>query len=92
MLFLLTQLLKEVKSEQQWQLFVDLILLVFLGTMKLLKEILEELNCSIEWLDTDPLNLVSGEDLSNVNFPLIASRSKEKFEILKPWGNLLFAK
>jgi len=38
MLFLLTQLLREVKAEQQWQLFVDLILLVFLGTMKLLKE------------------------------------------------------
>jgi len=41
MLSLLTQLLKEVKAEQQWQLFVDLILLVFLGTMKLLKEKLE---------------------------------------------------
>ena len=41
MLSLLTQLLKEVKAEQQWQLFVDLILLVFLGTMRLLKEKLE---------------------------------------------------
>jgi len=41
---------------------------------------------------TDPLNLVSGEDLSDVNFPLIACRSIEKFEILKPWGNLLLAK
>ena len=41
MLSLLTQLLKEVKAEQQWQLFVDLILLVYLGTMKLLKEKLE---------------------------------------------------
>ena len=54
--------------------------------------LLEELNCSIEWLETDPLNLVSGEDLSDVNFPLIACRSIEKFEILKPWGNLLLAK
>ena len=51
--------------------------------------LLEELNCSIEWLETDPLNLVSGEDLSNVNFPLIACRSIKKIEILKPWGNLL---
>jgi len=42
--------------------------------------------------ETDPLNLVSGEDLSDVNFPLIACRSIEKFEILKPWGNLLLAK
>jgi len=54
--------------------------------------LLEELNCSIEWLKTDPLNLVSGEDLSDVNFPLIACRSIEKFEILKPWGNLLLEK
>ena len=54
--------------------------------------LLEELNCSIEWLETDPLNLVSGQDLSNVNFPLIACRSIEKIEILKPWGNLLLGK
>jgi len=54
--------------------------------------LLEELNCSIEWLETDPINLVSGEDLSDVNFPLIACRSIEKFEILKPWGNLLLEK
>ena len=54
--------------------------------------LLEELNCSIEWLETDPLNLVSGEDLSDVNFPLIACRSVEKFKILKPWGNLLLEK
>ena len=54
--------------------------------------LLEELNCSIEWLETDPLNLVSGQDLSDVNFPLIACRSIEKVEILKPWGNLLLEK
>ena len=54
--------------------------------------LLEELNCSIKWLEKDPINLVSGEDLSGVNFPLIACRSIEKFEILKPWGNLLLAK
>ena len=54
--------------------------------------LLEELNCSIEWLETNPLKLVSGQNLSNVNFPLIACRSKEKIEILKPWGNLLFEK
>ena len=54
--------------------------------------LLEELNCSIEWLEIDPLNLLSGEDLSNVNFPLIAGRSTEKIKILKPWGNLLLEK
>ena len=54
--------------------------------------LLEELNCSIEWLETNPLNLVSGQNLSDVNFPLIACRSTEKIEILKPWGNLLLEK
>ena len=54
--------------------------------------LLEELNCSIKWLKTNPINLVSGQNLSNVNFPLIACRSKEKIEILKPWGNLLLEK
>jgi len=54
--------------------------------------LLEELNCCIDWLETDPLNLVSGQDLSDVNFPLIACRSLEKIKILKPWGNLLLDK
>ena len=51
--------------------------------------LLEELNCSIDWLETDPLNLVSGQDLSEVNFPLIAGRTIEKLKVLRPWGNLL---
>ena len=51
--------------------------------------LLEELNCSIDWLETDPLNLVSGQDLSEVNFPLIAGRTIEKIKVLRPWGNLL---
>ena len=54
--------------------------------------LLEELNCSIDWLETDPLNLVSGQDLSEVNFPLIAGRTIEKIKVLRPWGNLLLEK
>ena len=54
--------------------------------------LLEELNCSIEWLQTNPLNLVSGQNMSDVNFPLIACRSTEKIDILKPWGDLLLEK
>ncbi|WP_288262139.1 inositol monophosphatase family protein [uncultured Prochlorococcus sp.] len=54
--------------------------------------LLEELNCSIEWLETNPSNLVPGQNLSDVNFPLIACRSIEKIEILKPWGNLILEK
>ena len=51
--------------------------------------LLEELNCSIDWLETDPLNLFSGQDLSEVNFPLIAGRTIEQIQVLRPWGNLL---
>ncbi len=51
--------------------------------------LLEELNCSIDWLETDPLDLVAGQNLSDVNFPLIAGRSIEKIKVLKPWGDLL---
>jgi len=54
--------------------------------------LLEELNCPIEWLEKDPPNLISGQNLSDINFPLIACRSTEKIEILKPWGNLLLEK
>ena len=54
--------------------------------------LLEELNCCIDWLETDPSNLVAGLDLSDVNFPLIACKSIEKIQILKPWGDLLLAK
>ena len=54
--------------------------------------LLEELNCSIDWLETDPLNLVSGQDLSEVNFPLIAGRTIEQIKVLRAWGNLLLEK
>ena len=54
--------------------------------------LLEELNCYIEWLETDPINLISGQNLSDINFPLIACRSQRKIETLKPWGDLLLAK
>ena len=51
--------------------------------------ILEELNCIIDWLEINPSDLNPGEDLTNVNFPLIAGRTKKNIQDLKPWGNLL---
>ena len=51
--------------------------------------LLEELNCSIEWLEINPMHLTAKQDLQNTNFPLIASRTKEKMKVLRPWGNLL---
>ena len=54
--------------------------------------LLEELNCSIEWLEMNPMNLSAEQDLKDTNFPLIAAWNKEKVKILRPWGNLLLEK
>ena len=51
--------------------------------------LLEELNCSIEWLEINPMHLTAKQDLQDTNFPLIASITKEKMKVLRPWGNLL---
>ena len=51
--------------------------------------ILLEIGCYINWLDIDPKNLKKGEDLSSVNFPLIAANSKYGLERLIPWGEIL---
>ena len=54
--------------------------------------LLEELNCSIEWLEMNPMHLNAEQDLEDTNFPLIAARSKEKIKVLRPWGDLLIEK
>ncbi len=54
--------------------------------------LLEELNCAIEWLETNPMHLSPEQDLKDTNFPLIAARTKEKIKVLRPWGNLLIEK
>ena len=51
--------------------------------------ILEELNCIVDWLEINPLDLKSGKDLADINFPLIAGRTKQNIKDLKPWGKLL---
>ena len=51
--------------------------------------LLEELDCSIEWLEMNPLHLTAEQNLQDTNFPLIAARTNEKMKILRPWGNLL---
>ena len=54
--------------------------------------LLEELNCAIEWLETNPMHLSAEQDLKDTNFPLIAARTEEKIKVLRPWGNLLIEK
>ena len=51
--------------------------------------ILKELNCKIDWLDINPNTLKPGMNLQDINFPLIAGRTKENMQDLRPWGNLL---
>ncbi|WP_269622177.1 inositol monophosphatase family protein [Prochlorococcus marinus] len=51
--------------------------------------ILNELNCDIKWLDMNPNSIKAGDDLTSVNFPLIAAESKQGLELLSPWGDVL---
>ena len=54
--------------------------------------LLEELNCSIEWLEMNPMDLSAEQNLQDTNFPLIAAMTNEKMKVLRPWGNLLVEK
>ena len=51
--------------------------------------ILEELNCLINWLDTNPKNILSGTDLTSVNFPLLTSSSEDQMNKMLPWASAL---
>ena len=51
--------------------------------------ILEELNCLINWLETNPLDIVSGTNLTSVNFPLLAASSEDQMKKMLPWGTAL---
>ena len=53
--------------------------------------ILSELGCCLKWLDRNPSDLQTKEDLSNTNFPLIVASSNEKLQTLIPWGNILIS-
>ena len=51
--------------------------------------ILEELNCLIHWLDTNPKNILAGTDLTSVDFPLLTASSKDQLHKMLPWANAL---
>ena len=51
--------------------------------------VLTELNCPIRWLDLNPSNLQSGQDLSSANFPLLTASTNKELEKLLPWGEIL---
>ena len=51
--------------------------------------ILEELNCLINWLESHPKDLVSGTDLTSVNFPLLTASSEDQMSKMMPWATAL---
>ena len=51
--------------------------------------ILEELNCLIKWLETNPKDILPGTDLSSVNFPLLTASTKDQLNKMLPWANAL---
>jgi myo-inositol-1(or 4)-monophosphatase len=51
--------------------------------------ILEELNCLINWLGTNPKDILSGTDLTSVNFPLLTASSEAQLKKMRPWANAL---
>ena len=51
--------------------------------------ILEELNCLIKWLDTNPKDIPSGTDLASVNFPLLTASSENQLNKMLPWASAL---
>ena len=51
--------------------------------------ILEELNCLINWLEANPKDIISGTDLTSVNFPLLTASSKERLNNMLPWASAL---
>jgi len=51
--------------------------------------ILEELNCLIQWLDTNPKDIVAGTDLTSVNFPLLTASSENQLKKMLPWASVL---
>ena len=51
--------------------------------------VLDELGCPIRWLDTDPAQLQSGQDVSQLGFPMLAASSWSHLARVLPWGEEL---
>ena len=51
--------------------------------------VLQELGCSIHWLDRDPSVLAAAEDLSEVGFPVLAAASDQHAQRFLSWAQVL---
>ena len=51
--------------------------------------VLDELGCPIRWLESDPAQLPSGQDVSQLGFPMLAASSWSQLARVLPWGEEL---
>ena len=51
--------------------------------------VLDELGCPIRWLVSDPAQLPSGQDVSQLGFPMLAASSWSQLARVLPWGEEL---
>ena len=51
--------------------------------------VLDELGCPIRWLESDPAQLQSGQDVSQLGFPMLAASSWSQLARVLPWGEEL---
>ena len=51
--------------------------------------VLDELGCPIRWLESDPAQLQSGQDVSQLGFPMLAASSWSQLARVSPWGEEL---
>ena len=51
--------------------------------------VLDELGCPIRWLESDPAHLPSGQDVSQLGFPMLAASSWSQLARVLPWGEEL---
>jgi myo-inositol-1(or 4)-monophosphatase len=53
--------------------------------------VLDELHCPIRWLRRDPGQLTVGEDLAQVDFPVLAARDQQTLATFQPWADALIS-
>lgn len=51
--------------------------------------VLQELQCPVRWLLRDPAALQAGNDLAQVDFPVLAARDASTLATFLPWGEAL---
>jgi len=53
--------------------------------------VLQELACSVRWLDQSPVAISPGTDLAHTDFPVLVADQPETLDRFLPWGEALLA-